>query len=59
MKTEILQDGAEPFSISVHEADNNSPVVLFAVGSGGQPERYSTLLKELIESGFTVIAPHF
>ena len=59
MRTETLQDGAESFSISVHEADNNSLVVLFAVGSGGQPERHSTLLGELIESGYTVIAPHF
>jgi pimeloyl-ACP methyl ester carboxylesterase len=59
MRTETLQDGAEPFSISVHEADNNSPVVLFAVGSGGQPERHSTLLEELIEFGYTAIAPHF
>ena len=59
MRTETLQDGTESFSISVHEADKNSPVVLFAVGSGGQPERHSTLVEKLIESGYTVIAPHF
>jgi predicted dienelactone hydrolase len=59
MKTETLQDGTESFYISVHEAEKNSPVVLFAVGSGGQPERHSTLLEKLVESGCTIIAPHF
>jgi predicted dienelactone hydrolase len=59
MRLKILEDGGEPFDVSIHEGDKNSPVVLFAVGSGGQPERYSTFLEELVESDFTVIAPHF
>ena len=54
-----LQDGADSFQVSVHEAAACSPVVLFAVGAGGQPERYSTLLNTLVESGCTVVAPHF
>ncbi|WP_153306629.1 alpha/beta hydrolase [Desulfogranum japonicum] len=45
--------------MSVHEATRNSPVVLFAVGAGGQPERYATLMDTLIESGCMIIAPHF
>jgi predicted dienelactone hydrolase len=59
MQTQTLQDGAESFIVSVHEAAENSPVVLFAVGAGGQPERHATLLDALLESSFTVIAPHF
>ncbi|UUO24916.1 hypothetical protein FGD67_18115 [Colwellia sp. M166] len=59
MRLEIIEDGGVPFDVSIHEGDKNCPVVLFAVGSGGQPERYSTFLKELVESDFTVIAPHF
>lgn len=59
MRTQTLQDGAESFKVSVFEAATNSPVVLFAVGAGGQPERHATLLGALAESGCTVIAPHF
>jgi hypothetical protein len=59
MRTQTLQDEAESFIVSVHEAAENSPVVLFAVGAGGQPERHSTLLNALTESGCTVVAPHF
>lgn len=59
MRTQTLQDGAEAFIVSVHEAAENSPVVLFAVGAGGQPERHATLLNTLFESGCTVVAPHF
>jgi len=59
MRTQTLQDGAESFIVSVHEACENSPVVLFAVGAGGQPERHTTLLNALTESGCTVVAPHF
>jgi len=32
MQTQTLQDGAESFKVSVHEAARISPVVLFAVG---------------------------
>jgi predicted dienelactone hydrolase len=59
MRTQTLQDGAEAFIVSVHEAAENFPVVLFAVGAGGQPERHATLLDALAESGCTVVAPHF
>jgi predicted dienelactone hydrolase len=59
MRTQTLQDGAESFIVSVHEAAENSPVVLFAVGAGGQPERHATLLDALAESNCTVVAPHF
>lgn len=59
MRTQTLQDGAEVFIVSVREAAENSPVVLFAVGAGGQPERHATLLDALAESGCKVVAPHF
>jgi pimeloyl-ACP methyl ester carboxylesterase len=59
MKLKTLQDDGEHFDVSVHESDDKSLVVLFAVGSGGLPDRYSTHLEELVKSGFTVIAPHF
>jgi predicted dienelactone hydrolase len=59
MRTQTLQDGAESFIVSVHEAAENSPVVLFAVGAGGQPERHATLLNALAESGCTVVSPRF
>lgn len=59
MQTKVLQDGAGSFDVSVHESTTASSVVLFAVGSGGQPERHSSLLSSLAESGFTVVAPHF
>lgn len=59
MHTQVLHDGAESFEVSVYEATTVSPVVLFAVGSGGQPERHTSLLDSLAKSGFTVLAPHF
>lgn len=60
MQTHVLKDGTESFNVSVHQtAIMHSPAVLFAVGAGGQPERYTTLLQKLVESGCTVIAPHF
>lgn len=59
MLTKTLQDGAESFKVSVHEATRISQVVLFAVGAGGQPERYTTLLDALTQSGCMVVSPHF
>ncbi len=59
MQTKILKDEEEPFKASVHEAPGASPVVLFAVGAGGDPERHATLLNVFIECGCTVVAPHF
>ncbi|MEI8673735.1 hypothetical protein P4S52_19920 [Vibrio sp. SA48] len=52
MQTKIIQDGDEPFKVLVHESgEQNSPVILFSVGSGGMPERYSTLLDTLKSQG--------
>jgi len=59
MQTQSLQDGTDSFEVSVHDASKKSPVILFVVGAGGQPERYATLLTALTDFGFTVIAPHF
>ena len=59
MRVTILQDAAEPFNVSVHNAGEHSTVVLFAVGAGGQPARHSTLLDSLVSAGYSVIAPHF
>jgi predicted dienelactone hydrolase len=59
MQTKILQDGTESFEVSVHEAAIYSPVVLFAVGAGGQPERYTTLVNTLAGCGCMIVAPHF
>lgn len=54
----ILQDASKSFKVSVHEANINAPVVIFAAGAGGLPERYSTLINTLAEFGCTVVAPH-
>lgn len=54
-----VQDENESFTVSVSGPEAASKVALFAVGAGGLPERYITLLKTLGESGFQVIAPHF
>ncbi len=59
MQTRMLQDGTESFEVSVHEAPVHSQLVLFAVGAGGQPERYVTLMDTLAESGCMIVAPHF
>lgn len=59
MQIQTMQDGSELFEVSVREAQELSPVVLFAVGAGGNPERHVTLLEALAESGCTVVAPHF
>lgn len=59
MLTQKLQDNGDSFEVSVSKAAAGAPVVLFSVGSGGQPQRLSTLLGALIECGCTVVAPHF
>ncbi len=59
MKIKKLEDGSELFDVSVRKSKEFAPIVLFAVGAGGNPERYVTLLDTLAESGCTVIAPHF
>lgn len=59
LHTQTLQDESELFEVSVRETQEFSPVVLFAVGAGGNPERHVTLLDALAETGCTVVAPHF
>lgn len=59
MSTLTLTDGSESFEVTVLESTLNSNVVLFAVGAGGNPERHLPLLTALVESGCTVVAPHF
>lgn len=54
-----LKDGSTSFDVSVRQCKKSVRIVLFAVGAGGNPERYVTLLDALAESGCTVIAPHF
>ncbi len=39
--------------------ENASSVVLFATGSGGNPERHEGLLKSLSKNGCVVVAPYF
>jgi pimeloyl-ACP methyl ester carboxylesterase len=41
------------------KAANPTRKILFAVGSGGNPERHLPLLESLSENNFTVIAPYF
>lgn len=59
MQKLTLNDGAEPFDVTVFESEDRSNVVLFAVGAGGDPQRHLGLLTTLADSGFTVVAPHF
>ncbi|PIE91434.1 MAG: hypothetical protein CR997_01195 [Acidobacteria bacterium] len=59
MNINKLEDGSGSFDVSVRRRKESGPVVLFAVGAGGDPERHVTLLDALAESGCTVIAPHF
>ncbi len=58
-----LTDDAGSFEVTLldpaAESAPDMPVVLFAVGAGGDPERHLPLLSYLAESGFTVVAPHF
>ena len=59
MREQTFTDGTETFTVSVRESQNPSILVLFAVGAGGNPERYVTLLESLTQIGCTVVAPHF
>jgi hypothetical protein len=54
-----LNDNDLPFEVTRIDALTKSCGVLFAVGSGGNPDRHLPLLNSLAESGCTVIAPHF
>ena len=55
----VLTDEAEAFDLTMLESPEPSRIVLFAVGSGGNPERHLPLLMSLAEHGCTVVAPHF
>lgn len=59
MSTLSLTDGSEPFKVTVLESAPGAPVLLFAVGAGGNPGRHLPLLTSLAESGYSVVAPHF
>ena len=54
-----LQDNGVTFEATLLEASSPVCKVLFAVGSGGNPERHLPLLHYLFENHCTVIAPHF
>ncbi len=55
----LVEDGSEQFDVTVLEAKEARCSVLFAVGSGGNPERHLPLLSYLAEHGCQVLAPHF
>jgi hypothetical protein len=59
MKRLSLQDETGTFDVTVGEVARSSRAVLFAVGAGGNPERHAPLLEALVESGCSVVAPHF
>ncbi len=59
MKKISISTDNEAFEAALIEAANPTRIVLFAAGSGGNPERYIPLLASLAEHGCTVIAPHF
>jgi pimeloyl-ACP methyl ester carboxylesterase len=54
-----LSDSEGAFDATLLEAGQPIRVVVFAVGSGGNPERHLPLLSSLVDCGCTVIAPHF
>jgi pimeloyl-ACP methyl ester carboxylesterase len=59
MKKITLRDGESIFEAMVVEAPEPGRVVLFAVGSGGDPERHLPLMNALAEQGCTTVAPCF
>jgi pimeloyl-ACP methyl ester carboxylesterase len=60
MARRSLDDGAEPFEVTLLAPADPSRIVLFAVGGGGDPERqHAPLLAALAERGCLVVAPHF
>lgn len=54
-----LSDDAGSFDVSVWSAAVPRRAVLFAVGSGGNPERHALLLAAIAAAGGSVVAPHF
>jgi pimeloyl-ACP methyl ester carboxylesterase len=59
MRKLSISDEAGSFEVALLEAAQPRAVVLFAVGSGGNPERHLPLLTSLQEGGLTVVAPYF
>jgi predicted dienelactone hydrolase len=59
MSKHSLTDQGVTFDVTLCEARKPACVVLFAVGSGGNPERHLPLLTSLAEQGCIVVAPHF
>lgn len=59
MQIKKLQDDTGPFEVSFSQGEKSNPVVLFAAGAGGLPQRYTTLLETLTKAGYSLIAPHF
>jgi|JI9StandDraft_1071089.scaffolds.fasta_scaffold23072_4 pimeloyl-ACP methyl ester carboxylesterase len=54
-----LTDAGTKFEALLLNADRPTRLVLFAAGSGGNPERHLALLNSLVENSCTVIAPYF
>jgi hypothetical protein len=54
-----LFDESGSFDVSVWSAAVPRRAVLFAVGSGGNPERHAPLLEAIASAGGSVVAPHF
>lgn len=59
MKKISIGDNGSPFDVLLLAANDPSGFVLFAVGSGGNPERHLPLLQSFVQRGYTVVAPHF
>lgn len=59
LTVETLTDADGPFDVTVAEGRRDVPVVLFAVGGGGDPGRHAPLLEALSEKGHAIVAPHF
>jgi len=57
-KITLVDDGIV-FETLLISAARPARLVLFAAGSGGNPERYLPLLTSLVENDCTVIAPYF
>jgi len=55
----VLTDHEITVEVLLLKAERPTRLILFAVGSGGNPERHIPLLNVLVENGCTVIAPYF
>ena len=59
MELVVTKDKTDSFDVSLSKGESEKPVVLFAAGAGGSPERYATLLQTIEAAGYTIVAPHF